>query len=459
VGWLATEAIDPVRPETGHAGPPVLYDVSDRPALESAMPATVSPSGPPAILGGSPAVNLPHEQANRWPIVTEEDEQAVLAVLRTGDLSINEVVFALEEDYRSWLDMPFAIAHNNGTGAIHATLNAFGIGPGDEVIVPSATWWSSVMPILHQGGVPVFAETEKQCIGLDPADVEQRITERTKAMVIVHLFGMPSQMDELLEVARRHDLKVLEDASHAHGAVYKGRKIGTLGDAAVFSMQANKLAPSSEGGMFLTRDKDLYEKVIRYGHYERLLPMKGSPNRRFAATGFGHKHRMSPLSAAFARSQFARLDERNRRRSENCIYLSQKLQRLGFQTFLAPEGIERVYFEFLISYDEKTTGLPIGDLARALQAEGTLVGAPRYPLLHQQPMFTEGVWAKIARLEGTGIPIRTYDPRDLPRTTAGNAALLKLPSFPQADRELLDQYAAAFEKILAHAGDLPREDK
>lgn len=421
------------------------------------MSSTTSTSAKPAILGGSPAVTLPQDEANRWPIVTETDEQAVLAVLRTGDLSINEVVFALEEDYRSWLDVPFAVAHNNGTGAIHATLNAFGIGPGDEVIVPSATWWSSVMPILHQGGVPVFAETEEQCIGLDPADVEKRITERTKAMIIVDLFGMPSKMDELLDIARKHDLKVLEDASHAHGAVYKGRKIGTLGDAAVFSMQANKLAPSSEGGMFLTGDKDLYEKVIRYGHYERLLPMKGSPNRRFAATGFGHKFRMSPLSAAFARSQFKRLEERNRRRNENCIRLSEQLERLGFQTFPAPEGVERVYFEFLIRYDETATGLPIGDLARALQAEGALVGAPRYPLLHQQPMFTEGVWASIARLEGTGIPLRQYDPRDLPRTTAGNASLLKLPSFPQASAELIDQYAAAFEKVLAHAGDLPRE--
>jgi dTDP-4-amino-4,6-dideoxygalactose transaminase len=118
--------------------------------------------------------------------------------------------------------------------------------------------------------------------------------------------------------------------------------------------------------------------------------------------------------------------------------------------------VHRVYFEFLVSYDERAAGLPIKDLATALQAEGALVGAPRYPLLHQQPMFTEGIWAKIARLDGTGIPLRTYDPRDLPQTTMGNASLLKLPSFPQADDELMDQYAAAFEKVLAHADQLPR---
>ncbi len=423
------------------------------------MSSSAKTSHQPAILGGSPSITRPQKEALRWPIITEEDEQAVLRVLRSGELSIHDEVFALEEDYRQWLDMPFAVAHNNGTGAIHAALHALGITTGDEVIVPSATWWSSVMPILHLGGVPVFAETEDECIGLDPASVKERITERTKAIMVVHLFGMPSKMDELQAIADAHQLAIIEDASHAHGATYHGRKIGTLGDVAIFSMQGNKLLPSAEGGMFLTRDQSLYEKVIRYGHYERLLPMKDSPNRRFAATGFGHKFRMSPLSAAVARVQLKHLDERNSRRNENCIYLSEQLEKLGcFRCALAPEGFQRVYFEFLIRYDESKTGLPIGDLARALQAEGALVGAPRYPLLHQQPMFTDGTWIKVARLKGTPFAERTYDPRDLPRTTMGNATLLKLPSFPQAERALLDQYVQAFETVIAHADDIPRED-
>ncbi len=412
----------------------------------------------PAILGGSPVVTLPQDDALRWPLITEEDERAVLRVMRTGQLSINDEVEALEQDYREWLGVKHAVAHNNGTGAIHAALHAMDISPGDEVIVPSATWWASVMPILHHGGVPVFAETETDCLGLDPEDVEKKITDRTKAIVVVHLFGMPSKMDELLAVADRHNLRILEDAAHAHGATYHGRNIGAMGDAAVFSMQANKLIPSAEGGMFLTEDDDLCEKVIRYGHYERLLPMKDSPNRMFAATGFGMKYRMSPLSAAVARVQMTQLAERNQKRNGNCIYLSKKLEALGIRTFLAPKDVHRVYFEFLVSYDEQTRDLPIGDLARAIQAEGALVGAPRYPLLHQQPMFTHGVWAKIARLESAGIDLRTYDPMDLPRTTAGNASLLKLPSFPHASIELLDQYAAAFEKVMTHARELPRED-
>lgn len=414
-------------------------------------------SAQPAILGGQPAITLDQAEANRWPIITSEDEDAVLRVMRSGQLSISDEVAALEDDYRRWLGVRHAIAHNNGTGAILAALHAFGISAFDEVIVPSATWWSTVMPILHLGGVPVFAETCDQSLGLDPAHVEALITPRTKAIVVVHLFGIPSRMDELIAVARKHNLRILEDASHAHGATYRGKPVGTLTDAAVFSMQANKLLPSAEGGMFLSNDEALAERVLRFGHYERLLNLQ-TPTRRFAATGFGFKFRMSPLSAAVARAQFKRMPERTARRSENCVYLSKQLEKLGFMTFLSRPEAERVYFEFLIRYDEKRVGLPIKALARALQAEGAQVGAPRYPLLHQQPVFTEGVWAKIARLEGTPEkPLRQYAPDALPRTAMGNGSLLKLPSFPNASRELLDQYARAFEKVIANASNLPRE--
>jgi dTDP-4-amino-4,6-dideoxygalactose transaminase len=419
------------------------------------MTTAISSLGRPAILDGAPAVTLDQQEANRWPLITAEDEQAVLEVLRSGQLSINEIVAALEDDYRKWLGVPHALAHCNGTSAILAALHAFGLGPGDEVIVPSATYWASVTPVLHCGAIPVFAETEEQCLGLDPEDVERRITPRTRAIVVVHLFGMPSRMDELLAVARRHGLRVLEDASHAHGARYLGRPIGALADAAVFSMQTNKLVPAGEGGMLLTADADLWERAVRLGHYERVLGLP-SANRRFAATGFGLKFRMSPLNAAVARVQLRHLPQRNQRRNENVIYLSRRLEELGFQTFLSPPGVERVYFEFLVRYRQESTGLPIGDLVRALRAEGVQVDRPRYPLLHQQPLFTEGHWAQVARLgAGPGHPV--FDPRALPRTEAGNGTLLKLPAFPQATKRLLDQYALAFEKTLAHAATLPRE--
>ncbi|HJN71316.1 MAG TPA: DegT/DnrJ/EryC1/StrS family aminotransferase [Phycisphaerales bacterium] len=412
----------------------------------------------PAILGGEKAITLDQTNANRWPVITQEDEQAVLDILHSGELSINPVVGKLEDDYKKLTGRSFALTHNNGTSAILAGLHALGIKPMDEVIVPSATWWSSVMPVLHCGGIPVFAELEGDCLGLDPEDVERKITERTKAIVVVHLFGMPSKMDELQAVADKHGLKILEDASHAHGATYKGKPIGSFGDVSIFSMQGNKLVPSGEGGVLLCDSQELYESAIRLGHYERLLGLE-SENRYFAATGFGFKFRMAPMSAALARTQLKHLAARNKKRNDNCIYLSEKLATCGIEPFLAPDDVTRVYFEFLVRYDEESIGLPINDLANALQAEGALVAAPRYPLLHQQPVFTHGVWSKIARLPATKEnPLHLYDPADLPATTLGNGSLLKLPAFPSATTELLDQYAEAFSKVISHADEIPRSD-
>lgn len=420
------------------------------------MTSTAPATDRPAILGGDPAIDLSHEEVMRWPILTNEDEEAVLRVMRTGALGVSDETAELEADFRNWTGREYAVAHNNGTSAIFGAMHAFGIEAGDEVIVPSATWWSSVMPILHFGGVPVFAELEGECLGLDPEDVERKITDRTKAIVVVHLFGMPSKMDELIELAERYDLKILEDASHAHGAVYKGRQIGTMTDAAVFSMQGNKLLPTAEGGVFLCDDEEMYEAVIRLGHYERLLDLT-SMNKYLAATGLGYKSRMSPLSAAIGRVQLRHLDERNAIRNENCSRLGRHLETLGcIQPFLAPEGVERTYFEYLIRYDEAATGLPIDDFTRALQAEGAQLSAPRYPLLHQMPVFTHGIWKSITRLPDDG-ELREYDENDLPGTTEGNGSLIKLPAFPNADNGLVEQYCNAFSKVLAHADELPRE--
>jgi perosamine synthetase len=417
------------------------------------VPASISTERP-AILGGKPAVTLDQREANRWPTITDEDVAAVTEVLRGGDLSINPVTQALEEDYRTYFGVKHALACCNGTSGIFAALHGFGLKPGDEVIVPSATYWASAMPVLWCGAVPIFCEVEMERLGLDPDDVEAKITPRTRAMIIVHLWGMPSRTERLLDIARRHKLKVFEDASHAHGARYDGRLVGTLGDAAVFSLQTQKLAPAGEGGILLTNDDGLHEHAICLGHFERVLDLQ-TPARRFAGTGFGQKHRMAPLSAALARSQFRHLTERNARRNANIEYLSHRLEPLGIRTFLAPEGVERVYFQWLVENQETETRMRTDQLVAALKAEGCHVAAPRYPLLHQQPVFTEDRFIDIARLQNiprTQLP--TYRPDALPRTQAANQRMIQLPSFPNATRALLDQYAIAFEKVIAAAGDI-----
>jgi perosamine synthetase len=402
----------------------------------------------PAILGGPRAVTLDGVAANRWPAITAEDEQAVLAVLRDGDLSLHQVTRELEDDYRSFFGARHALAHCNGSAALLAAFSSIGLEPGDEVLVPSATHWASVVPMLWVGAIPVFCESELERMGIDPADAEKKITPRTRAIVVVHLWGLPSKMTELLKLAAKYDLKIIEDASHAPGATWRDRNCGTLGDVSVFSLQTSKLVPAGEGGMLLTDSDEIYERAICLGDVMRIIELTG-PAQRFAATSFGMKTRMAPLSAAVARVQLTHLEERNGQRNRNLKYLSEELEKLGVQTFLPAPHIKRVYFEFLVRYQPQSNGLPIDRLVEALTAEGCDISYPRYPLLHQQPLFTEGAFARIgplAAMDHTKLP--RYLPNALPETEKANADLIRLPTFPFAEMPLLRQYVDAFQKVM-----------
>jgi perosamine synthetase len=408
-------------------------------------------------MGGRKAVMLDQSEAMCWPIITAEDENAVLQVLRDGDLSLHPVTRALEADYSDYFGVRHALAHCNGTSALLAAFFAIGLQPGDEVLAPSATFWASVLPMLWVGAIPVFCESEFERLGIDPADAEMKITPRTRAIVVTHLWGMPAKMTKLMHLARTRGLKIIEDASHAQGALWRRRPCGALGDISVFSLQSSKLAPAGEGGILLTNDDELMERAICLGDIERIRKLH-SPAARLAATSFGIKTRMAPLSAAVARLQLRRLEERNSRRTENIEYLSARLEKLGLETFASPPHIRRVYFEYLVRCRSRVTALPRPILVEALKAEGCDVSLPRYPLLHQQPIFTEGLFARIARLEGrTDISMPIYDGNALPKTAEVNEELLRLPAFPNANRELLDQYTDAFEKVLSHAEAIRRQ--
>jgi dTDP-4-amino-4,6-dideoxygalactose transaminase len=389
----------------------------------------------PAVLGGEPAVTLSHIEANRWPIFTEEDENAVLRVIRHGDLTTHPVIRELEEDYRTFTGMPYALAHCNGTTALMAAFWAIGLQPGDEVLVPSATFWASVLPLIWMGAVPVFCESEMERLGLDPADMEKKITPRTKAIVVVHLWGLPSRMTEITALAKKHGLKIIEDASHAQGATWRGQPCGTLGDISVFSLQGGKLAPAGEGGVLLCREYEQWERAVCFGDITRIIELQ-TPARRFAATSFGIKSRIAPMSAAIARTQLVRLPENNRRRNRNLEYLSAGLEELGIHTFLPPAHIERVYFEYLVRPDLERIGLSTAALIGALIAEGCQAAV------------------RSVMRPGPDAAIPDYASLSVPVTEDANARMLKLPSFPNAERELLDQYLLAFRKVLGHAEEI-----
>ena len=393
----------------------------------------------------STIVTLPQDECLQWPVFRAEDEQAVLRVMRDGNVSTHPVIQELENDFRAFTGRRHALAHCNGTSALMAAFHSLGLRPGDEVLVPSATFWASVLPMIWCGLVPVFCESEPATLGLDPVDAARRITPRTKAMVIVHLWGLPCKVAELTALAKAHDLRIIEDASHAHGASKDGVPCGRMGDVSVFSLQGDKLVPAGEGGVLMTDDDAIHDRALCMGDITRIIRMP-TADRRFAATSFGIKTRIAPMSAALGRSMLARLPETNSIRNHHHKRLAATLEDLGFECFLPPEGVERVWFEFIIRH--RTENMDAGSLVEWLQQAGCRVGVPRYPLLHQQPYFTEGHWRAAGRYPES-ITLPASDDISLPFTERMNRTLLRLPNFNHPDAgALVDQYAEAFRQAV-----------
>lgn len=393
----------------------------------------------------STIVTLPQDEYLKWPVFRAEDEQAVLRVMRDGNVSTHPVIQELENDFRAFTGRRHALAHCNGTSALMAAFHSLGLRPGDEVLVPSATFWASVLPMIWCGLVPVFCESEPATLGLDPVDAARRITPRTKAMVIVHLWGLPCKAAELTALAKAHDLRIIEDASHAHGASQDGVPCGRMGDVSVFSLQGDKLVPAGEGGVLMTDDDAIHDRALCMGDITRIIRMP-TADRRFAATSFGIKTRIAPMSAALGRSMLARLPETNSVRNHHHKRLAATLEDLGFECFLPPEGVERVWFEFIIRH--RMENIDAGALVEWLRQAGCRVGVPRYPLLHQQPYFTEGHWRAAGRYPES-IKLPASDDISLPFTERMNRTLLRLPNFNHPDAgALVDQYAEAFRQAV-----------
>jgi len=421
-----------------------------------------------AIDGGTPAVTLDQTAAFHWPNLGSEEEEAVLAVLRRNRTSIgdrSDVIAELEDRFAEYLGTRFTLARNNGTAALYCAYFAVGIGYGDEVIVPSYTWIATVSPLLQLGAVPVFADIDPQTLTLDPGDVERKITGRTKAIVPVHMWGHPADMDRINEIAARRNLRVVEDASHAHGSLYKGRKVGTLADAACFSLQASKSMTAGEGGLLATDSRACYERAMVLGQSPARLhaELTDPALRRFANTGMGLKFRIHGLAAAIAVEQLKKLDAFNATRNANHDRLTAALQALPGLTppYTAPGCYRGAFYEYRLVYDpEAHNGLPTAQFIRLLQAEGMYADRERYPLVHLEPLYSDQV------LFDEGLPWMPKHerravwnrPGDLPVTERLHDRLVRLPPFPNSgSEELIDQYAAAIRKVvLARAAAVAR---
>ena len=204
-----------------------------------------------AIEGGPKTV--PHGLEKPWPIITQNDIDAVVKVLKRGILwgPMAPEAEALQKEWAEYVDTKYCLVVNSGTAAIHACVAGVGVEAGDEVIIPAFTFGATAQAVLCQNGIPVFVDIDPKTLNIDPNKIEEKITDKTKAIIVVHIHGLPCDMDETNKIAKKHNLAVIEDAAHAHGSTYKGRKAGNLGDMGAFSLNGTKHLPAGEGGASL----------------------------------------------------------------------------------------------------------------------------------------------------------------------------------------------------------------
>lgn len=337
-----------------------------------------------AIFGGEKEV----KKAFRWPIFDEQDVEAVTSIARSGDWANPDCkgyVETFEKEFASFCGSKFALTCVNGSVALRLALIAAGVKPGDEVIVPPYTFIATASIVIEANCVPVFVDIHPDTYNLDPEKIEAAITHKTKAIIPVHFAGQGCDMDAIMGIATKYRLNVIEDAAHAHGGEYKGKKLGTIGHAGSFSFQSSKNLTAGEGGMVVTDDEALYERMNALRNVGRV---KGG--QWYEHHYLGCNYRITQFQAALLSQQLRRLDEQTRLRDENGRYLSSLLEGIQGITPLkrGPADTIHTYHLFIMRYDRTAfSGLSKVEFARMLAAEGVpaFMGYPEP--LYKQPVF------------------------------------------------------------------------
>lgn len=316
------------------------------------------------------------------PVLGDAERENVEAVLDSGYFVQGEYVETFEERWAEFVGTDHAVAVTNGTVAIQLALNALGLEPGDEVIVPSLTFGSTATAVVHQGGVPVFADVDRELYTLDHRDLERCLSDRTVAVLPVHLYGHPAEMDEIRAFAEEHGLHVVEDAAQAHGARYRGDVVGSIGDVGCFSFYATKNITSGEGGMVTTDDDEVAERLRRLRNH-------GLANRD-RHVDLGYNHRMSELHAAIGAAQVERLPAFNERRRTVSERLRRELADVGWLRNVAVRDyVDHAYFWAPFEVDEAAAGMTGKEVWEALKERG-VESRHRYNIpLYDQPVFAE----------------------------------------------------------------------
>ncbi len=357
------------------------------------------------------------------PIIEDDDIEAVEKVLRSGMLAQGEEVRLFEEEFAEYTGTEHAVAVSSGTAALDLVLKAFNLGPGDEVVTTSFSFVATANAILYQGARPVFADIDPKTYNIDPEDVLEKITDRTRAIIAVHLYGQPADIKALAEIAEDHNLILIEDAAQAHGAEFMGRKVGSFGDAAVFSFYPTKNMTTGEGGIVTTNSREIAQKI-------KLLRDHGQ-TKKYLHEVLGWNLRMTNIAAALGRTQLRKLERLNSLRSKNAEVLNAELSRIeGIRTPYVMPGAKHVWHQYVISIEDEFP-LSRDELYRRLEEEGVGV-AVHYPRpIHQQPLYRK-----------LGYPANLC-----PRAIEASRRVLSLPVHPAVTRDDLKYVVSIIRRL------------
>ena len=331
----------------------------------------------------------------------KEEKEAVLKVLESGHLSLFEGSYKPDPPFSFWggpyvqelerlwckyYGMKFAVSVNSATSGLYAAIGALNLGYGDEIIVSPYTMSACATCALVYGAIPIFADVELETGCLDPRSIEEKITPRTKAIVLIHQFGIPADMDLIMEIAEKHNLKIIEDCAQAHAAKYKGKFVGTFGDIAVHSLNVNKTIQTGEGGVCLTNDEELkYRLALIRNHGE--IAVVGSGYENIVNT-VGFNYRMTELQAAIGIEQLKKLNLYNKKRLELVKYLNEHLSKYDF--FIVPSGRSNcysTYYVYPLRYQSDKLGIKREELIKMINAEGICFYQGYARPIYLQPLY------------------------------------------------------------------------
>jgi dTDP-4-amino-4,6-dideoxygalactose transaminase len=409
-----------------------------------------SRSDRPAVLGGPPACAADYPS---WPVWDEGERNRLLETLDAGGWWQGDgaVAATFAQNFADYHGARFGMALTNGTHAIEAALIACDIGEGDEVLVPGMTFVASASAVLAVNATPVLVDIDPNTLCIDPAAAEAAITDRTRAIVAVHVAGAAADLDALVALCARRGLRLIEDCAHAHGTFWRGRGVGSWGDFGSFSMQRSKLMTAGEGGVLICNDEGLRDLAWAYADCGRV---KGEWFYHHAT--LGTNLRMTEWQGAILQSQLGRFPEQNRLRNENAVALNEALGQIpGIRAQRRdPRMDTQGNYCFVFHYDAaEFAGLPLRSFESALAAEGVPMGVS-YPSLTDLAVFRNEHFGP--RLRGSA-PEIDYEHLHLPRAEHAAASTVWLQHrLLLAECERVLDVARAVAKLQRHAADLPR---